>query len=243
MIVRGFLTALQFLTLIPVSGSTGEGLGKAAPAFPLVGAALGFFAGVIVLTLSPHLGSSIAALLALTFLTVITGGLHEDGLADVADAFRAGSSPQRILEILKDSRIGTYGGLALIVTFLLRWQSLVDVHAHQWEKLSAACALSRGAMVALGGMSKSVDGGLGANFIQSLTPATVGLTVLIAASIAVALTQLTGLLMVIVTGLTVLVARTYFHKRLGGVNGDCLGATCQLVETLNLLLLAGMSRG
>ncbi len=236
------LTALQFLTLIPVSGSTGKPLGEASPAFPIIGAALGFTAGLIVSVLEQHLGRSIAVLVALTFLIAMTGGLHEDGLADVADAFRAGRSPQRIMEILVDSRIGTYGGLALIVTFLLRWQSLVQVHSHTSAKLSAVCALSRGAMVALGGLSSSVGSGLGASFIRSLRPTTVTLTVITAAVFAIALTQLTGLMMVIGSGLTVLVTRAYFHKRLGGVNGDCLGATCQLAETFNLLLLAGMSR-
>ncbi len=238
MITR-FLTALQFLTIIPVSRATGRRLGEAGPVFPIVGALLGLLAGLIFSTLQSQL--NIAALLSLTFLSVITGGLHEDGLADVADAFRAGRSPQRILEILHDSRIGTYGGLALIVTFLLRWQALVLVQSHTWAKLSAACALSRGAMVALGATSKPAGGGLGAEFMGSLTRTTAIITVLLAATVTIGLSQLTGLLMVIVTGLTVLAARSYFHKRLGGVNGDCMGATCQAVETVNLLLLAGMS--
>ena len=240
MITR-FLTALQFLTIIPVSRATGRKLGEAGPVFPIIGALLGLVAGLIFSTLQSHLGLNIAALLSLTFLSVITGGLHEDGLADVADAFRAGRSPQRILEILHDSRIGTYGGLALIVTFLLRWQSLILVQSHTWAKLSALCALSRGAMVALGATSKPAGGGLGAEFMGSLTRTTAIITVLLAATVTIGLSQLTGLLMVIVTGLTVLAARSYFHKRLGGVNGDCMGATCQAVETVNLLLLAGMS--
>ena len=156
----------------------------------------------------------------------------------MADAFRAGRSRQHILEILSDSRIGTYAALALILTCLLRWQALVQIHSHPWAKISAACALSRGSIVALGAIAQPAGRGLGASFIESLTRTRVSLTIFIAAGIAIALVQVTGLFMLLLTTLTVLAARTYFHRRLGGVNGDCLGATCVAVETLNLLLLA-----
>ena len=67
---------------------------------------------------------SIAALLALGLVILVTGALHEDGLADMFDAFRAGRSPEKIQAILKDSRIGVYGAVALTMTLLLRWQAI-----------------------------------------------------------------------------------------------------------------------
>src|SRR5262245_60497906 len=104
-IMGRLFAAIQFLTVIPAPAG-----GPPAPAaifFPLVGATLGLAAGAI--RLYAPLPPAIAALLALVFLVAVTGALHEDGLADVADAFRAGRSPERILAILKDSRIGVYG--------------------------------------------------------------------------------------------------------------------------------------
>src|SRR5579862_755051 len=97
---RRFLGALQFLTILPVPGDTAPA-SESAVFFPLVGALLGASAAAILLT-----GN---ALLAIAWLLIATGCIHEDGLADVADAFRAGRSRERILSILKDSRIGTYG--------------------------------------------------------------------------------------------------------------------------------------
>src|SRR4051812_43396461 len=112
MIPRLF-AAIQFLTIIPARSSA-TSPAEAALFFPLVGALIGAGAGVVYLAASYPFPPSVAAILALSFLLIVTGALHEDGLADVFDAFRAERSPQRIHAILKDSRVGTFGVLALL---------------------------------------------------------------------------------------------------------------------------------
>src|SRR4051794_11318327 len=120
--MRRFLAAAQFLTIVPARSSASPAGGAAF--FPLIGAGIGAAAGALEIAASRLFPPAIAALFALLFLVTITGAPHEDGLADVFDAFRAGRSPQRIQAILKDSRIGVYGALALLIVTLLRWQSM-----------------------------------------------------------------------------------------------------------------------
>src|SRR5262245_13968406 len=103
--IPAFLGAVQFLTVLPVPGKTAPPA-RSAIFFPLVGAWLGWMGATIFLFLRAVFPLELAALAAVAFWIVVTGALHEDGLADVADAFRAGRSADRILAILKDSRIG-----------------------------------------------------------------------------------------------------------------------------------------
>ena len=90
------------------------------------------------LGLSRFVGPAVGALLALGGLLAVTGCLHEDGLADVADAVRAGRSQQKMREILKDSRIGTYGAIALMLSIALRWQSMAQITVNPVAGMAAA---------------------------------------------------------------------------------------------------------
>jgi adenosylcobinamide-GDP ribazoletransferase len=235
-VIRRFLGALQFLTVLPLRVQTSTP-GEAAVFFPVVGVLLGVTAGAMFLIAQRFLSSSIAALLAISGLVAMTGALHEDGLADVADAFRTGRSRERIMTILKDSRIGAYGALALIVSFALRWQSLVGFQVNAALGLAVSLAVSRSALVLLAFLVPSVGGGLGASFASFLS-ARIVVAVLAQALLCTVFCGWRGAAMLLASGITVLLARSYFMQRLGGVNGDCLGATCQAVETVNLMILA-----
>jgi adenosylcobinamide-GDP ribazoletransferase len=104
---------------------------------------------------------SIAALATVAFWTVISGVLHEDGLADVADAVRAGRSRDRMLAILKDSRIGTYGAVAVLLSVLARWQALEFLATPRvLEVLIASQAVPRAAIVAMAWCSRPAGSGL-----------------------------------------------------------------------------------
>jgi adenosylcobinamide-GDP ribazoletransferase len=227
-----FLGALQFLTILPVR-TKHAALAKSAIFFPLVGALLGLSAAGVVSVAGP-----VAALLAIVWLMAITGCLHEDGIADVADAFRAGRSREKIMLILKDSRIGTYGAAALLMSTLLRWQALAQCTINPLRALPSALALSRASMVAMAHFAPPVGEGLGQEFASGCTRT---ITVAVMAQ-AIAFSFLAGwrlaLAMTLASGLTIVLARIYFLRRLGGVNGDCLGATCILIETVNLVILA-----
>jgi adenosylcobinamide-GDP ribazoletransferase len=220
--------ALQFLTVFPI-GSSGPPA-RGAIYFPLVGALLGLGAGAIRTHIPLH--SSISALLALIFLVGATGALHEDGLADVADAFRAGRSPDRILAIMKDSRIGTYGAVALVLTLLLRWQAIEQLGI---PALVAACGASRGAMVVLASVSNPLGDGLGKAFCLGLRTTDVIIVGIEAATLPFLGGPWIGATALGMNGIAIVAARAYFHRRAGGITGDCLGCICQITEVLTLL--------
>jgi adenosylcobinamide-GDP ribazoletransferase len=235
-VIRRFKGAVQFLTVLPILGRT-SAPGEAAVFFPIVGALLGAGAGALFLVAQRFLGPSLAALIATAALIGITGALHEDGLADVSDAFRAGRSREQTMEILKDSRIGVYGALALIISVGLRWQSLILCQVNAALGLSASLALSRSVLVVLAFSTPVAGEGLGASFTSSLSARTV-IAVLAQALLCAVFCSWHGVLMLLASGSVMLLARSYCLRRLGGVNGDCLGATCQAAETVNLIVLA-----
>jgi adenosylcobinamide-GDP ribazoletransferase len=197
---------------------------SAAVWFPAVGALLGLLgAGVNRLTLAAPL----RALLVLAVWALVTGALHEDGLADCFDAFGGGASRDDILRILKDSRIGTFGALALILSVLIRWQALTGA---PWTTLVACQALPRAGMVALAWLAGPATEGTGGAWARELR----WWHVLAAAALGV------GAAAGAVVPCLVIVpaAAWYFRRRIGGITGDCLGAVEQLQEIGVLLWLA-----
>jgi len=236
--MRTFLAAVSFLTIVPVNGKSVLP-GRAAVFFPVIGVLLGAAGAGLFIAASFALPVSLAALLTVTFWTVISGVLHEDGIADVADAMRAGRTREKMLAILKDSRIGTYGAVAIVLSLAARWQALEHVPAaHILFVCILAQAVPRAAMVALAWVSRPSGDGLGLAFTSSLT--TAGALAAIAQGLAASmlLGWRAGLLIVAGAYLIVRGARAYFYKRIGGVNGDCLGATEQLLEIFILVLFA-----
>lgn len=235
--IRRLGGAVQFLTVIPISFETASP-SASAWYFPVVGALLGAFAGLVNFAAAVLVGKSLAALLAIAALILLTGALHEDGLADVADAFRAGRSRDRIMQILKDSRIGAYGAIALVVVTVLRWQALMNCQTNPMGGLVSAVALSRTVLVTLAAVSRPAGDGLGKAFVSEITP-----PVAVAAAAQGIVFALIGgwqrgIAMIACDAALVFAARGYFQRRLGGVTGDCLGAACQAAEALNLVILA-----
>ena len=234
--MRSLIGAIAFLTLLPAPGKQ-VAPGRAAAFFPLVGAMLGAAGAGVYIAAGRVLPPAVAALLTVAFWTMISGVLHEDGLADVADAMRSGRAREKMLAILKDSRIGTYGAVAVALSVIARWQALEYSSSHPVLIVCvAAQAVPRAAMVALAWISRPVGTGLGFEFASTLT--TAGALAAIAQGIAAALLGglRAGLVMIVGAYLIVRAARWYFYRRLGGVNGDCLGAVEQLLEIFVLLL-------
>lgn len=230
-----FLGAVSFLTIIKIPGKSATP-GRSAIFFPLVGALIGLAGAGIYLGASRALPASLAALLTVAFWAGISGVLHEDGLADVADAFRAERTREKMISILKDSRIGTFGAVALVFSIIVRWQALEHLAT---PRILAVCiasqAVPRAAMVALAWVSRPV--GTGAAFAFSSTLTTPAALVAIAqggiAALACGLEQ--GVIILFAGYFILRVAQWYFYRRIGGVNGDCLGATEQVFEMLILI--------
>ena len=221
--------ALQFLTIIPVPAPL-EPPGAAAAWYPAVGALIGLIAAAAWHT-------PMQATLAIAAAIVITGGLHEDGLADVADAIRAGRSRQRMFEILKDSRVGAYGAIALVLSILIRWQAMAKLTGNVWWKFALAFAVARAAMVLIAATTPSAAPGLGEAFVASIPKYA---PILVAAQCAALAYPVgaRGWIALVAVAAAVMLARAWFLRRLGGITGDCLGFTCQAAEATALVALA-----
>ncbi len=129
-VLRDLGGALRFFSRLPIPGGEGD-FARSLRLAPLAGALLGLAGGLVfIAALSLRLPVAAAALLGLGFGALVTGGLHEDGLADIADGFGGGFTAARKLEIMKDSRIGAFGALALILSVGLRASALAAKPGH-----------------------------------------------------------------------------------------------------------------
>lgn len=230
--------AFSLLTRLPVpvdharAGTRGAG---SAWAFPVVGLVIGGGAGLLAM-LAQKLGipPTMAAISALAFLAIVTGGMHEDGLADFADGM-GGSTLDRRLEIMKDSRIGAYGVIALVLAILARWSGIVELSGWAIVSVMAAVgATSRATMVFLMySMHPARKSGLSAGVGKPEV-----LTVLISAAIGlvscVILTGLSGIILFALIYAGVLPVYWIANKSLGGQTGDVLGAAQQIAEITGL---------
>jgi len=234
-IFRRLLVAIQFLTRLPIPHSRAiseEEVGKASAFFPLVGVFVGGGAAGIFVLMRHGLPLSASVLCALAFASFVTNGFHEDGLADTFDGFGGGWTKEHTLEIMRDSRIGTYGTLALIFLLFGKLNLLSSLPSGQaWRWLIVAHAASRWTTLPLcawlpyarnEGQGKMVAGRVG---VFEITFGSV--TLLAAFSL---LSSRAALVALFVTTLMTLSTGLYFRARLRGITGDCLGAANQLTE-------------
>ena len=222
--------ALQFLTILPVRASNGQP-GASAVWFPFVGCLLGLAAAAAL-----HLPQG--AVLALLLVTVLTGGLHEDGLADVCDAVRVYRSRERMMEILHDSRIGAHGAVAIVFSILIRWQALDRLTGEAWLRVPAALGISRGILVLLAVWTPAAGSGLGRSFRDSLPTAAAWLVAFQMIALCFAGGWRAALILIPLQLAILAGVRRWFLTRLGGVTGDCLGFASQLSEAAALVLFS-----
>jgi adenosylcobinamide-GDP ribazoletransferase len=234
----GLLTRLP----VPVDGARGAARGAAAAwAWPLAGlavGALGAAAGGLALALG--LTPGVAAGVVLAAQVMVTGAMHEDGLADAADGLWGGWDRARRLEIMKDSRIGTYGVMALLITGLMRWSALAAVLAAgaHWPVLLAVGALSRLPMVAL---SSALPNARGSGLSQAVgRPGARTLALAAVVALAPGLLLMGGaVLSMLVLAMPLCLALAWIARRkIGGQTGDILGASQQLAEVVALAAAA-----
>ena len=220
-----------------------------APAVPVAGALIGLSMALTLLVAHGlRLGPMVAAILAVTCGLLVTGALHEDGFADAADGLFAQVSIERRLEIMRDSRLGTFGGLALIVAMLLRVGLITDLALNGPRAAAAAligaAALSRAAgLMPLALLPPARRDGAGATAGRLPLPAFVN-AVLIGCGIALVLALIGGFGIVRALGACVaalLVARgvcALAEQKIGGQTGDIAGATQIACELACYLVLA-----
>ncbi|MEK6205489.1 MAG: adenosylcobinamide-GDP ribazoletransferase [Amylibacter sp.] len=228
-------TAFSLLTRIPVPcdhANAGERAAIATWAYPLVGAMLGLIAGIIG-SLLYWFGApgSLSAITALVTLAMLTGGMHEDGLSDCADGFGGAMEKERRLKIMKDSRIGAFGAIALILFILGRYSSMeVLIYASFIPPLVAVGAASRLPMVlAMYAMPNARSEGLSASVGK---PPETSLAIAITLTLLICFLCL-GLSGIFIFGWAIIAAiiMAYLAQRaIGGQTGDVLGAIQQWAE-------------
>lgn len=239
-IASDFLSAVQFLTRIPIHNLTydSNSLSRSVKFFPLVGLLIGSVAAVFHQLLAPHLPRLATALLVIVFLAVITGCLHEDGLADTADGFGGGSNREQILVILKDSRIGSYGGVALTLSLLARILLLASVPlTHVPQYIIGAHVLCRWTTLPLSyylpparSKQDAAVSSQAARIAGLTTRSTLLSSTFFTAAICVLLLRTHAAAPIIATVMVTFMSGLYYQRKIGGVTGDCFGATNQLAE-------------
>ena len=236
--VNALLMALGFLTILPVPQRkewSDLDFGWSAVFYPLAGALIGAMAGAAYLLLSKVFVTSVSALLTLIIWILLSGGLHWDGLADCMDGFGCSASPGHRLEIMKDSRLGTYGALGIFCSLLLKWLCIQNLAPARTPILFAlAGASARWGMLLLTAMPLANPNGMAA-MLKRHCPDRIAMYALPVPLILALVMRPYGLLYpaaaLLTAGLVALLAK----RKIEGINGDVLGFTIELSEIIILL--------
>ena len=239
--LRLFFLAVQFFTRLPIPRWVGfreEWMGQTAGFFPLVGWIVGAVCALTVLGAAALLPPLPGLVLAVAAGVLLTGALHEDGLADVCDGFGGGAARERVLDIMRDSRIGVYGALGIVMLLALKLSSLTALPspavamtmlaAHPLSRALAAALMWRIDYARSEGKAAPVARRMSSGeFLFASLCGLAPLAVLTGLRLLPWQAALTGLVPSLLS--TLYLARL-FVRRIGGYTGDCLGAVQQLSE-------------
>jgi len=246
--LRGFITAARLLTIVPVTGKESEHQSSALYWFPVLGCLIGglqygiaYVAGV----LSFDWPEGIAVIL-LGVGALLTGGLHLDGLADWADSLGCVRDRETMLRIMKDSRSGTFGVIALLLVLLAKWAAITRLLSCQQSIfIIVAAVISRTMMVDLAVRFPYArpDGGTGRDIITAAGRRHLITAYTICFCLLFLFLRIQGIIC-LMSGMVVSYSLgAWSNRKLGGITGDILGACSELVETtvlLNAAFLAGL---
>ena len=237
---RGFVVALSFLTRIPVRHNHEPNIGSSAPWFPVVGVVVGAIVGAIAWGVSNLTSPLVGAAVGVLAGVLITGAFHEDGLADIADAFVGGWSIEDRLRILKDPLHGSYGVAALCGSIVLRIAALGSMKPqHMFVAAIAAHCLARtGALVLMLTTALARHDGLGADYVRTLPIARAFFGIIFALVIGFIALDVWLIAAVVATIVGASVIRWWAQRKIGGITGDVLGAAEQISEALIYVALS-----
>lgn len=241
--MRGFIVALQFLTIIPFYKKlkvTEEDLGKSMLYFPLVGL---FIGGCLVGSnelFSFILPRRVVDGLLITMLVLLTGSLHLDALADTVDGIACGGDKTEKLRIMKDGKIGAMGAVGIFLVLMLKYialTSLPNILKHQSLLLMPVLGRWSQVMAAYFSDYAGLERGIGFPFTTYVSSFIFISTTIIAFLIAFCLLFFKGVLIVVLIGLFCFIYSRFFRRTLGGVTGDILGAVNEIVEVAVLIMI------
>jgi adenosylcobinamide-GDP ribazoletransferase len=248
-----FMNALRFMTIVPVPSSDDaiapDWLSRCAKYFPVVGIGIGLASAVVMLLADRIWSPVVASLLAVATSMAITGALHEDGLADTADGLGGGSSVEKRLAIMKDSRIGTYGTLALAFSLSLRVTALADMPV--WTAAVALISAHAAARVTPAFVMNELPyagdtAAMKVSYIDVSVSAHdrgFALIVVLCALLPLAFVSILSVISGLLFGAALAAALTLWaRKRINGYTGDILGAIEQVFEIGFLLGVAAVIR-
>ena len=215
---RLLFATLSFMSRLPVPQRWSQGLDldryvSGVITFPVIGLLLGAISGLVFMVVQAWCGIPLAAFFTVLALALLTGGFHLDGLADTCDGIFSARRREKMLEIMRDSRLGTHGGLALI--FVLLAKVLTMMYRHRYAR----------------------EEGLGNLFIGKISFRQTWVTLVIAGALGTAMLGMHGLRALLVAFIGIFILGQLLKRTLGGQTGDTLGASIELGEVIFLLAL------
>jgi len=240
--MKNFILMIQFLTRIPINIKVDvedDSFKKGMVYFPLVGLIVGILNVLVYLILSLVFSHLLAVIFTTLFNVCLTGAFHMDGLADTCDGIYSSRSKEKMLEIMKDSRIGTNGGVAIFFDLVLRislLNSISNTNCNVVKAILIACVLSRTVLVLLSYISVYArkEGGLGNLYIGRITLKTIIVALIIAALIMSLLLGYKAMYIFLPVIIIMFLYEKYIKAKIGGMTGDTLGAASEITEILVL---------
>lgn len=247
MVMRLYFVALQFLTIIPLPFSVRcdeRDMGRSMAVFPLVGLTLGVMLAGADWFCARVLPREVGDLLLIVLLSVVTGALHLDGLADVCDGIAARGGRERFLEVMKDSRIGAVGVVGLVLGLLLKYEAVLHLPLeYKRHALLLFPMLARFSQVQVAVNAASArEKGLGVLFAEGAGMIQLAAAGAVTLAAAFLLFGFKGAYVALVLYLLTWALKGWFHKRLGGITGDVIGCVSELNEIGCLLALLAFYR-
>jgi adenosylcobinamide-GDP ribazoletransferase len=250
--VTGLVRAVRYLTIVPVPArAPGPNLpdslvdlGRAAPWFPVVGLALGLGLAAVERIAARLFPPLLVALLTIAAWKLMTGGLHLDGLADCLDGL-AGRDTEQRLAIMRDSRIGTFAAIGLVLVLLVDVAALAEITDHwRWRALVIAPTVGRATPLLLAQLFPAARrDGHGACFQAGMGRGSASLALALALCVAFGALGWSGLIGAAMGILAALLIGWQFARRLEGITGDVLGAAVEITELAVLLTIAAWTHG
>ncbi len=236
------IDALRFLTILPIPGqasATDTQTARTIPWFPLAGLVIGLLLVLVGWATGMAWDASVQAVCIVVAWALITSGLHLDGLADTFDAVGSWRPRERKLEIMRDSRIGTMGVLAIGAVLLLKVTWLQAAGVNWWQAVLLAPVLGRWAdLYAITWFPSARESGLGHAFQARFHQRAFWLPTIATIVLALGIGQIYGLVALGLVWLAIdQLARRWTHE-LGGLTGDTYGALCEIAEVITLAVLA-----
>lgn len=240
--MNGLILALQFMSTIPVKKQVDfnrENIRSAIAFFPVVGLIIGLASGAVYYLLAGSSGT-VGSIAALAVSVILTGGLHLDGLSDMMDGFLANRDRDRTMEIMKDSRIGSFGTISLILVLLAKFTFITELGPSNWWMIPVSIVNGRfTAAYMISKFPSARTEGLGSLFKESQPGRLVGI-VFSAYAIALLLTKPAYLIAAAGAILCGHSIGIWSIRKINGLTGDVYGAGIELSETLSLAICWGV---